>query len=63
MSRSDIVRRLRKRKIGVLMGGWSSVSTCSTTFSVEVGVTGGVAAVPQATTVAMNAHRNAPTRR
>ncbi|MGQ9708693.1 MAG: D-alanine--D-alanine ligase [bacterium] len=24
MSRSDIVRRLRKRKIGVLMGGWSS---------------------------------------
>jgi len=24
VSRSDIVRRLRKRKIGVLMGGWSS---------------------------------------
>ena len=24
MSRSDIVRRLRKRRIGVLMGGWSS---------------------------------------
>jgi len=24
MSRSDIIRRLRKRKIGVLMGGWSS---------------------------------------
>ncbi|MEO0070600.1 MAG: D-alanine--D-alanine ligase [candidate division WOR-3 bacterium] len=24
MSKSDIVRRLRKRKIGVLMGGWSS---------------------------------------
>jgi len=24
MSRSDIVRRLRKRKIGVLMGGWSN---------------------------------------
>jgi D-alanine-D-alanine ligase len=24
MSRSDVVRRLRKRKIGVLMGGWSS---------------------------------------
>lgn len=24
MSRSDVVRRLRKRRIGVLMGGWSS---------------------------------------